>query len=106
MRTGKHEVLYDDGTTEPMMLAEERYEFLQDSPPASRTGDKRPAASEGNVGQKTKALPTAPEVRVQRIGLLVWAKTPPHPYWPAETCVPSQRDMKEQFPKTTTGRKV
>ena len=109
MRTGKHEVLYDDGTTEPMMLAEEKVEFFDDEPLPSRTaaGDKRPTLPASTAAIKTRQIaPKGPEVRVQRIGLLVWAKTPPHPYWPAETCVPSQNEINEHFPKTTTGRKV
>jgi len=74
-KDGRARVEYDDGQTEWMDVSKERYRVLG---PA--------AASAGAL------------ISVQKLGILVWAKSNAHPWWPAELCLPAADRFVESLP--------
>lgn len=51
-------------------------------------------------------MPCRSAILLQRLGKLVWARAPPHPWWPGEICVPLASQALTIIPPTDDTRRI
>lgn len=101
-RDSRFRVDYDDGQTEWIDLSKERFRIIgPGSPraavPGSSSGSSAKKQRRANIS-RSKAAGNEAFISVQKLGILVWAKSGTHPWWPAELCLPAADCFVESLP--------
>lgn len=102
-KDSRFRVDYDDGQTEWLDLSKERFRVVgpgssqPDVPGGSSSCGGAKKQRRGNISQP-KAAGNDAFISVQKLGILVWAKSGAHPWWPAELCLPAADCFVESLP--------
>ena len=90
-KDGRHRVDYDDGHSEWLDL--NRPQTVYRIVGSSTFSDNKP--------QQDDSL-----LSVQKLGVLVWAKSGAHPWWPGELCLPAATKFMEALPPPRPGARM
>jgi len=90
-KDGRHRVDYDDGHSEWLDL--NRPQTVYRIVGSSTFSDHKP--------QQDDSL-----LSVQKLGVLVWAKSGAHPWWPGELCLPAATKFMEALPPPRPGARM